>query len=260
MSGLLGKCRTRRFALPGNLKHGSRLPIFVGVKRRNFCSPYTHSVELSAAELRGVLPEVTTGCSAETLVQLTAYLKLVDEYQAVLNLTAYRGLQQLAHGLVGEALHLHKLGLIMPGQQVIDLGSGNGSPVVPLAIVNPGASFTAVESQLKRGAFLQRVQAVLQLINLSVRVERAESTVAAFPRHFDIVCSRGFAKPQAYLKLATSFVKPPGLIIGYCGETTGAVESAVNNLALPSLTFTAYQGVNNLCHLYSVQSKELVAG
>lgn len=218
-------------------------------------APILHTVELSAAELRVLLPEVATGLSDDILTRLSAYLKLVDEYKVVLNLTGYNGANELALGLVGESLRLHSLGVILPGHQVIDLGSGNGSPVVPLAIVCPEVRFIAVESRMKRGAFLQRVIVALQLTNLSVRVERAEATAEIFPWHFDIATSRGFAKPQAYLEIAASLAKPGGILIGYCGETTEAVENAVKNLGLSSLNFTAYQGIHCLCHLYSVQNK-----
>ena len=174
--------------------------------------------------MKSLLPEMAERLSDTDLGKLAAYLNLVDEYTSASNLTGYSGATDLARGLVGESLRLQELKLILPGHKVIDLGSGNGSPVVPLAVVYPEAEFVAVESRMKRGAFLGRVKAVLQLTNLSVRVERTEATAQLFPNHFDIATSRGFAKPQIYFEMASAFLKPAGTVIGYCGETTEADE------------------------------------
>jgi 16S rRNA (guanine527-N7)-methyltransferase len=50
----------------------------------------------------------------------------------------------------------------------VDLGSGGGSPGIPLAIARPSVAFRLVESVVKKVAFLRHVVRELQLSNVDV--------------------------------------------------------------------------------------------
>jgi 16S rRNA (guanine527-N7)-methyltransferase len=64
---------------------------------------------------------------------------------------------------------------IQPGERVADIGSGAGFPGLVLAVARPHASYTLVESNLKRAAFLREATAYLGLPNVEVIPDRAET-------------------------------------------------------------------------------------
>jgi 16S rRNA (guanine527-N7)-methyltransferase len=56
-----------------------------------------------------------------------------------------------------------------------DLGSGGGSPAIPLKIVRPLGRLTMVESRSKKAAFLREVVRVLRMTEATVIQERADT-------------------------------------------------------------------------------------
>jgi 16S rRNA (guanine527-N7)-methyltransferase len=181
---------------------------------------------------------------------LARYLALVQDYSHVLNLTAFSTPDQLARELVGEALRLLDLGPLIAGAAVVDLGSGNGSPVVPLAIVCPEVRFTAVESRQRRSAFLRTVQALLGLANLEVWSMRTEDLARARPASFDIVTARAYAKPAALLAHARPLLKPGGEVRGFAGPSLDSVSAAASRLGCTLAAAYAYELGGPQRHVY----------
>lgn len=175
--------------------------------------------------LAGSLP----GLAQAQRDRLARYLALVQDYSRVLNLTGFSAPDQLMRELVGEALRLLDLGPLPEGAAV-DLGSGNGSPVVPLAVVCPEVCFTAVESRQRRSAFLRTVQAMLGLSNLEMWSMRTEDLARARPASFDIVIARAYAKPATLLAHARLLLKPSGEVRGYAGPSLDSVSAAAGRL------------------------------
>jgi 16S rRNA (guanine527-N7)-methyltransferase len=62
-----------------------------------------------------------------------------------------------------------------------DLGSGGGSPAIPLKLARPGGQLTMVESRERKAAFLREAVRALGILNTTVEAARIES-VAAIPR------------------------------------------------------------------------------
>lgn len=63
-------------------------------------------------------------------------------------------------------------------RRVVDLGSGGGSPAIPLAIAVPSIQMTMVESRGKKCAFLREAARELGLLTASVEQARFEELVA----------------------------------------------------------------------------------
>lgn len=186
--------------------------------------------------------------SFEQCRQLARYLNFVLEYSAVLNLTGLRDLGDLVDGLVAESLKLLEIGDIAANWQVADLGSGNGSPVVPLALLCSEAQFHAIESRERRAAFLERVRAGLHLDNLTVRLERVEDVLAAYPESFDLIVSRAFAPPDKLLPLALQLVCDGGEIRGFTGENIHELTGVAEGLGLTverTQRYTLHTGVRH---------------
>ena len=92
----------------------------------------------------------------------------------------------------------------------VDLGSGAGFPGIALAIYNPKAQVTLVESRQKRAIFLRRVLAKTQLTNATVFHGRTEDLPSS---SYDGVVSRAYKNPPAYLADAKRLLSNNGIAI-----------------------------------------------
>ena len=86
---------------------------------------------------------------------------------------------------------LHSLGIakvmpFMPGENVLDVGTGGGFPGIPLAILFPETSFHLVDSIGKKIKVVNEVAAALGLANVKGTHARAEE----IKEKFDFVVSR----------------------------------------------------------------------
>jgi 16S rRNA (guanine527-N7)-methyltransferase len=92
------------------------------------------------------------GLPAEALPGLEAYLDLLARWSPRTSLTAARTAQERVDLLVAPVLpalaHLD-------GPDLIDVGSGNGSPGLVLALLRPGLAVTLLEPRQRRWAFLR---------------------------------------------------------------------------------------------------------
>ena len=104
---------------------------------------------------------------------------------------------------------------------VIDIGSGAGFPVVPLSTNHPSISFTAVEPNKKKWAFLQAVKRELDLDNLILINARDEELLGdgTGSKNFDAATSRATFELSEWLSRGLQLIRPGGLVIGFEGAT-----------------------------------------
>jgi len=133
---------------------------------------------------------------------------------------------------LGEAHTLHvddaltALPLLLPGT-LVDVGSGGGSPGIPLAAYRPSHHTTLLESNRRKSEFLRRWAA--HLGNASVVCERAEEYAADVAlEQFDNATARALAPPAVALEWALPLVRTGGRFVLY---TTRSNESAVAAVA-----------------------------
>lgn len=172
------------------------------------------------------LQELALELAEADIERLANWLSLMELAGNVMNLTGLRDPQTMSRELVGEALRLLKLGEIPAGSLVMDIGSGNGSPVIPLAVCCPDVSFVAVEARQRRSDFLRLATARLRLSNLKIVCSRVEKLPEELQGPYDIVVSRAFASPAEYIRIANSLIKPEGEIRGMAGDEAEAVRDA----------------------------------
>ncbi len=115
---------------------------------------------------------------------------------------------------------------------VADLGAGAGLPGLPLAIARPAASFVLIESASRKCAFLTRVAAVCELVNVEVRHARAEEIEGAF----DVVTARALASLPVVMEYAAPLLREGGVLVAWRGQRNPQdeleAETAANLLGL----------------------------
>ena len=101
--------------------------------------------------------------------------------------------------------------LIPEGASVIDVGCGGGFPTLPLAIVRPDLTVTALDSTAKKLTFVASVAEKLSL-NVTTLPKRAEE-IPECREQFDVCVSRAVARMNLLTELCLPQVKIGGKFI-----------------------------------------------
>ena len=160
---------------------------------------------------------------------LEHYSRLVAD--APLSVTALPDQAAIWRELVEDALRARPLiGESLP-ELVVDVGSGNGSPGIPLAI-DYGRPVTLLEAASRKAAFLRRAVAELG-IEAPVVAERSEHYARAAGRdRFDLVLARALAPPPVALELCLPLARAGGRVVLWTGEIDGdAIDEVAGQLA-----------------------------
>lgn len=86
---------------------------------------------------------------------------------------------------------------------VIDVGSGAGLPVLPLALARPDLHFISIESNGKKTRFQQQVLVELGITNVKVLNKRVQDVALQDKLSASIVTSRAFSAPHDFLRIAS---------------------------------------------------------
>src|SRR3989441_10959377 len=118
--------------------------------------------------------------TAPVVDRLEAYYRLLARWNTKVNLTALQ-LEELTDWAVDRLFVEPLAAARLVGDSPLvwfDLGSGGGSPAIPLQIVRPAALLTMVESKVRKAAFLREAVRTLGLENASVENARFEDIAA----------------------------------------------------------------------------------
>ena len=156
--------------------------------------------------------------SSELAERLCTYLELLMRWNARMNLTALDDSDAGIDRLVVEALvavqHLPATGVSM-----MDIGSGGGSPAVPMKLAAPGVSLLMVEAKTRKAAFLREVVRVLELGNTQVETARYEELLSRPDLHESqqVVTLRAVRTEARVLRGLQAFLAPGGLVMLFRG-------------------------------------------
>ena len=151
----------------------------------------------------------------------------LEEVLATPGLTGLRGPGEARRVLLDDALRARPFVEHMPGN-IVDVGSGGGSPGIPLAVAFPDRSFTLLEAERRKCDFLRQV--ARELPNVEVVWGRAEEQPTD---QFGIALAKALAKPPTAAELCLPLVAEGGAAILWIGETAdvGAVGVVATRLA-----------------------------
>jgi 16S rRNA (guanine527-N7)-methyltransferase len=128
---------------------------------------------------------------------------------------------------------------------VLDIGSGAGLPVLPLAIVRPDLQFVSVESNGKKTRFQQQVMLELGLQNVTVLQDRIESVVALARQ----VTSRAFTAPAPFLEIAGKHCAHGGSAVVMLGHADRLPDKLPEPFQLESIRPVVNPLVEGLRHI-----------
>ncbi len=153
----------------------------------------------------------------DELKQFQKYLKLIQEYNQKINLTAIKDEQGIVvkHFLdsLAGALFLKK------GWFVADFGSGMGCPGLALKIARKDLRMILLESKQKKVAFLNLVIRQLGLKNIQAIAQRIDHRVFqnVLAGQIDAVLARAFGRLGQLFSLSAPYLKKGGILIAYKG-------------------------------------------
>jgi 16S rRNA (guanine527-N7)-methyltransferase len=118
---------------------------------------------------------------------------------------------------------------------LVDIGSGGGSPGIPLRIAAPTLAVVLVESKVRKSAFLREVVRQLGLENVTVENARFEELLPRPDLHevADVVTLRAVrAEPKLWTGIQ-AFLKPTGRVFWFgSGREPGKQQSLIMPFAI----------------------------
>ena len=158
-----------------------------------------------AVQLARGLMAMNTCVSQEQQEKLLAYLDLLYKWNRVYSLTALKEDDQaVSHHLLDSLSILP----FVPTGNLLDVGSGGGTPGIPLAIARPELAVTLLDSNTKKAAFLRQAAIEVGLNNIAVHSGRVEQYHP--DTGFAAITSRAFAELADFVSLSKHLLAPGG--------------------------------------------------
>lgn len=133
-------------------------------------------------ELLKYFPQLTE----QQVKQYNSLPELYTFWNSQINVISRKDIELLAERHVLHSLGIAKIVSFLPGEKVLDVGTGGGFPGIPLAILFPETHFHLVDSIGKKIKVVQEVAKSLGLKNVKASHQRAEQ----IDEKFDFVVSR----------------------------------------------------------------------
>jgi 16S rRNA (guanine527-N7)-methyltransferase len=179
-----------------------------------------------AADVRAALERVLAQAPAIARSLPSGFADAAEHFTALL-LAANRRLNLTRLTLPDDVARFHLLDSLAalpildrlgPGD-AIDLGSGGGLPALPLAMARPQMRWTLVDSIGKKAAILREFVAELELPNVTVLAERAETLGrdAGTRERFEVVTARACASLPVLAELALPLLAVGGSLLAWKG-------------------------------------------
>jgi 16S rRNA (guanine527-N7)-methyltransferase len=160
---------------------------------------------------------------------LSAYCEDLTRWNRKINLTGLSG-ADLVRRLVVEPVWI---GLrVRPAGVLLDIGSGNGSPAIPLLVVCGFSRCHLVEARTKRAAFLRHVAAELKLPGVEIHRARFEE-IEALPAPPDWVTLQAVLPTPDLMLKVRSLAGPNTSVIWITSSAASSQLQPSRMLAIP---------------------------
>jgi len=173
--------------------------------------------DLSEQIVRELAQDATPN-SAKLLVD---FLKLLDKWNNVYNLTSISPQQMWVSAHIYDSLSISRL---IPKGSMLDVGTGGGFPGIPLAITQPQREFALLDRSQKKTSFLRQAVIELGLSNVKIITTRIEAYETDRP--FDVIVSRAFSDLRPFVESVERLLSPTGVLLAMKGKNpTSEIDS-----------------------------------
>jgi 16S rRNA (guanine527-N7)-methyltransferase len=154
--------------------------------------------------------------------QLEAYYRLLTRWNQKINLTALR--LEPATGQAIDRLLIEPLAaspFLTNAAVWFDLGSGGGSPAIPLRLANPDVRLIMVESRERKAAFLKETVRELRLGRTAVESDRFEAVSLSHPLagSADVISVRAVRIDPTLFTAVRALLRPRGRVVLFGART-----------------------------------------
>lgn len=172
----------------------------------------------------------------EQLEQFSIYYNALIEWNKKMNLTGITEKEEVYEKHFYDSISAHVAVNFNKIERLCDVGAGAGFPSIPLKICFPHLHVSIVDSLKKRITFLEHLTSELQLKNVALYHDRAETfgRKREIRESFDLVTARAVARLSVLSELCLPLVKKNGVFLVMKGpkvsEEIAEGENAVNIL------------------------------
>lgn len=151
---------------------------------------------------------------------LEAYYLELARWNRKINLTAFElvddGTDESVDRLLIEPVVAAKH-ILGGAKSLLDIGSGGGSPAIPLKLARPDLALTMVEVKVRKSVFLRQIARLLKLERTAVENARFEELLARPELHeaADVVSIRAVKLDVSTLVSVQAFLKPGGHLLNF---------------------------------------------
>lgn len=158
-------------------------------------------------------------CSGEETTKLASYLGLLAKWNSKINLTALSidpPSDESIDRLIVEPVIASKW-LGDTDRLILDVGSGGGSPAIPIKLMAPGIRLVMVEIKARKAAFLREAVRVLGLKDTEVSNSSLEELLSRPDLHevVDIVTLRAVRADARLWSTVSGLLKPRGRVFWF---------------------------------------------
>jgi len=152
------------------------------------------------------------------LDKFNAFYQLLEKWQSSLNLTAIKGLQDIVDRHFCESLLLVEK-IEKKNGKLLDFGSGNGFPALPIKIAIPELEIILVEARKKKCHFLNAIIRELDLTKIAVKNKGIKKlSELSGGERFDYYTMRGVGNAVQILAELPSILHSGGKAFIYSGH------------------------------------------
>lgn len=154
----------------------------------------------------------------QNMRDLEIYKDMLISYNQKFNLTAIKTEEDIYLKHFYDSLTICKATTLKENLKLLDIGTGAGFPGLVLKIVFPKLDVVLLDSNHKKGMFLEDVIKRLGLKRIKVLTVRAEELDKTYREYFDIVTSRAVAHLRILTELSIPYLKVGGMLIAMKGN------------------------------------------
>lgn len=152
--------------------------------------------------------------------RLTAYYELLSRWNRKINLTALNNPDEAIDRLLLEPVMAARH-FTSPNVAIMDIGSGGGSPAIPMKLASPSSSLVMVEVKARKSAFLREALRSLELERTTVETSRYEELLTRPELHetFGVLSLRAVRVEIRTLLTLQAFMRPGGSMFLFRGPS-----------------------------------------